>query len=93
MFFTEHKRNQVQAFAYDEDIHQLAPFKTSDAFIEFLGVPQNLLQPEPPQSAAHSPFTFDNLVDAGCGCGNFTGPTFASASRLARLNGFERTGL
>ena len=65
MFFTEHKRNQVQAFAYDEDIHQLEPFKTSDAFIEFLGVPQNLLlQSEPPRSTAHSLFTFDNFVQA-----------------------------
>ena len=62
--FDEHKCNQVQAFAYDEDIHQLASFKKSDAFIEFLGVPQNLLQSEPPRSAAHSLFTFDNFVQA-----------------------------
>jgi len=62
LFFAEHKRDQVQAFAYDEDIHQPVPFETSNAFIEFLGVPQNLLQSEPPPS--HIPFTFDNFVDA-----------------------------
>ena len=54
----------VQTFAYDEDIHQPVPFKTSDAFIKFLGVPQNLVPSEPPRSAAHIPFTFDNFVDA-----------------------------
>ena len=64
LFFAEHKRDQVQAFAYDEDIHQPTPFKTPDAFIKFLGVPQNLLQSQPPRSAAHSPFTFDNFVGA-----------------------------
>ena len=59
-FFAEHKRDQVQAFAYDEDIHRLAPFETPDAFIEFLRVPQNILQPEPPQSDAL--FTLDDFV-------------------------------
>ena len=64
MFFAEHKYNQVQAFAYDEEIHKPTPFEMPDAFMEFLGVPQNLLQSRPPQSAAHSPFTFDNFVNA-----------------------------
>ena len=49
-FFAEHKCDHVQAFAYTKDIHQLAPFKTSDAFIRYLGVPQDLLQSEPPLS-------------------------------------------
>ena len=59
-FFAEHKRDQVQAFAYDEDIHRLPPFETPDAFNDFLGVPQNILQPEPPQSDAL--FTLDDFV-------------------------------
>ena len=63
-FFAELKCDRVQAFAYNGDIHKLVSFKTSDAFIEFWGVPQDCLSSEPPCSAAHSAFTFDNLLQA-----------------------------
>jgi hypothetical protein len=41
--FAEHKRNEVQAFGYDKDIHQLKPFGTAEAFIEFLAIAEELL--------------------------------------------------
>ena len=64
-FFAELKCDRVQAFAYNGDIHKLVlSFKTSDAFIEFWGVPQDCFLSEPPCSAAHSAFTFDNLLQA-----------------------------
>ena len=62
-FFAEHKRDQVQAFAYARDIHQLVSFKTSDAFIEFLDIPQDCLQSEP-RLSARSAFAFDNFLQA-----------------------------
>ena len=63
-FFAELKCDRVQAFAYNRDIQKLVSFKTSDAFIELWGVPQDCLSSEPPCSAAHSAFAFDNLLQA-----------------------------
>ena len=61
--FAEHKRDQVQAFAYNNVIHELVSFETSGAFIKFLEVPQKHLQSQPPRDT-DSAFTFDNFLQA-----------------------------
>ncbi|KAG8961125.1 hypothetical protein FRC00_013191 [Tulasnella sp. 408] len=35
-YFAEHKRDQVQAFAYDEKLHKLQDFDSRDGFLDFL---------------------------------------------------------
>lgn len=61
IFFAEHKRDQVQAFGDDTEIHQLESFKTSEEFIEFLQAPQDILE----LAASNlSIFAFQNFVEA-----------------------------
>jgi hypothetical protein len=42
--FAEHKRDEVQAFGYKEEIHQLERFSTREEFLDFLGIdiPENV---------------------------------------------------
>ncbi len=46
--FAEHKRDEVQAFGYNENIHMLEGFKTQEQFLNFLGVPGEFLETQPP---------------------------------------------
>ena len=45
--FADHKRDEVQAFGYDKDLHQLAAFGEQD-FLDFLGVDEAFLSVDPP---------------------------------------------
>jgi hypothetical protein len=45
--FADHKRDEVQAFGYDKDLHQLAAFGEQD-FLDFLGVDEAFLNVDPP---------------------------------------------
>jgi hypothetical protein len=45
--FADHKRDEVQAFGYDKDLHQLAAFGEQD-FLNFLGVDEVFLNVDPP---------------------------------------------
>ena len=54
----EHKRHEVQAFGYNEAIHRLEPFGTAEAFVEFLGITEELL----PEATNKKIFTFDKFV-------------------------------
>jgi hypothetical protein len=45
--FADHKRDEVQAFGYDKDLHQLATFVEQD-FLDFLGVDEAFLNVDPP---------------------------------------------
>jgi hypothetical protein len=45
--FADHKRDEVQAFGYDKDLHQLAAFVEQD-FLDFLGVDEAFLNVDPP---------------------------------------------
>jgi hypothetical protein len=47
--FADHKRDEVQAFGYDKDLHQLAAFGEQD-FLDFLGVDEAFLNVDPPDS-------------------------------------------
>ena len=46
--FADHKRDEVQAFGYDKDLHQLAAFVEQD-FLDFLGVDEAFLNVDPPR--------------------------------------------
>jgi len=46
--FADHKRDEVQPFGYDKDLHQLAAFGEQD-FLDFLGVDEAFLNVDPPQ--------------------------------------------
>ena len=46
--FADHKRDEVQAFGYDKDLHQLAAFGELD-FLDFLGVHEAFLNVDPPE--------------------------------------------
>ncbi|KAG9020642.1 hypothetical protein FS837_007994, partial [Tulasnella sp. UAMH 9824] len=35
-YFAEHKRDQVQVFAFNEELHELRDFESSDGFLDFL---------------------------------------------------------
>jgi len=45
--FAEHKRDDVQSFGYDGDLHQLKAFGEQE-FLNFLGVGEAFLDVEPP---------------------------------------------
>jgi len=45
--FADHKRDEVQAFGYDKDLHQLAAFGEQD-FLDFLEVDEAFLNVDPP---------------------------------------------
>jgi hypothetical protein len=45
--FADHKRDEVQAFGYDKDLHQLAALGEQD-FLDFLGVDEAFLNFDPP---------------------------------------------
>ena len=45
--FADHKRDEVQAFGYDKDLHQLAAFGEQD-FLDFLGVDEAFLNVDTP---------------------------------------------
>ena len=45
--FADHKRDEVQAFGYDKDLHQLAAFGEQD-FLDFLGIDEAFLNVDPP---------------------------------------------
>jgi len=47
--FAEHKRDEVQAFGYDEDLHHLGDFGEQD-FLNFLGVDKAFLNVETPST-------------------------------------------
>jgi len=42
--FAEHKRDEVQAFGYDEGIHQVKDFKTHEDFFNFLRVSEEAIK-------------------------------------------------
>ena len=44
--FADHKRDEVQAFGYDKDLHQLAAFGEQE-FLDFLGVDEAFLNVDP----------------------------------------------
>jgi hypothetical protein len=56
--FAEHKRDEVQAFRYDEDDHQLESIVD---FMDFLKVPADRLPSKPPKATN---FNFNNFVPA-----------------------------
>ncbi|KAG9048044.1 hypothetical protein FS837_000932 [Tulasnella sp. UAMH 9824] len=64
-YFAEHKRDQVQAFAYDEKLHKLQDFESPDGFLDFLHGSSD--EPIPLSSIPHinkwSPQTFLNAAN------------------------------
>lgn len=66
--YAEHKRQEVQAFGYDEGIHRLEPFARAEAFIEFLAIADEPLPvtkkatKKAAKKATKQTFTFDNFV-------------------------------
>jgi len=59
----EHKRNEVQAFGYDENIHKLTPIEKEEDFLKLLGAP-NLLSNTSTATADRIEFAFTGLVEA-----------------------------
>ena len=47
--FAEHKRDEVQAFGYDKELHQLEVWGEQD-FLTFLGVDEAFINVEPPSA-------------------------------------------
>jgi hypothetical protein len=46
--FAEHKRDEVQDYAYNKNNHQLDSFKTKKAFLCFLAVSEDILKVKNP---------------------------------------------
>jgi hypothetical protein len=61
--FAEHKRDEVQDYAYNKHNHQLDPFKTKKAFLGFLAVSEDILKVKTPTEAMNK-FSLDNFVPA-----------------------------
>jgi len=57
----EHKRNEVQTFGYDENIHQITPIEKEGDFLKLLGV-QKL--PSNASTADGMEFAFTGFVEA-----------------------------
>ena len=60
--FADHKRDEVQAFGYDKDLHQLAAFGEQD-FLDFLGVHEAFLNPPDSNPAERSPVERRRVAD------------------------------
>ena len=61
--FAEHKRDEVQDYASNKNNHQLDPFKTKEAFLDFLAVSEDILKVETPTEAVNK-FSLNNFVPA-----------------------------
>lgn len=61
--FAEHKRDEVQDYAYNKNNHQLDPFKTKKDFLGFLAVSEDTLQVKIPTEAVNK-FSLSNFVPA-----------------------------